>query len=249
MTKFAASLAGHQGFETMALQEESHTEAYFGHLGRARELSQRAEDNAKREGDGATAANIHAAAAVLEARFGNLTVARQLAAAAPLSGDAGMAAALAGDTDLATKMVERLASHSPAGGFFSKVWLPQVRAAIESKQGNLRRAVELLEPAAVYEAGWSERYASAYLRGQVYLDAHRGQEAVAEFQKVLDHRGVVLNSVIGALSHLQVGRAYAMSGDIAKARVAYQDFLTLWKDADPDIPILKQAKAEYAKLQ
>jgi hypothetical protein len=90
---------------------------------------------------------------------------------------------------------------------------------------------------------------AAYLRGQAFLDAHRGQEAAAEFLKILDHRGVVLNSVIGALAHLQVGRAYVLQGDIAKASAAYQDFLTLWKDADPDIPVLKQAKAEYAKLQ
>jgi tetratricopeptide (TPR) repeat protein len=87
-----------------------------------------------------------------------------------------------------------------------------------------------------------------YVRGEAYLAAHRGGEAAAEFQKILDHRGIVLNEPIGALAHLQLGRAYALQGDTAKARAAYQDFLTLWKDADPDIPILKQAKAEYAKL-
>ena len=102
---------------------------------------------------------------------------------------------------------------------------------------------------AAYEAGWFDNFMAASLRGQAYLDANRGQEAAAEFQKIIDHRGVVLNSVIGALAHLQLGRAYAMQGDTNKARAAYQDFLTLWKDADPDIPILKQAKAEYAKLQ
>jgi eukaryotic-like serine/threonine-protein kinase len=86
-------------------------------------------------------------------------------------------------------------------------------------------------------------------RRRDYLAAHQGSEAVVEFQKILDHRGIVLNSPIGALAHLQLGRAYAMQGDTAKAKAAYQDFLALWKDADPDIPILKQAKAEYAKLQ
>ena len=89
----------------------------------------------------------------------------------------------------------------------------------------------------------------AYLRGQAYLLEHNGTAAVAEFQKLLDHRGIVLNSVTGSLAHLQLGRAYAISGDTGKAKSAYKDFLTLWKDADPDIPILKQAKAEYAKLQ
>jgi tetratricopeptide (TPR) repeat protein len=87
------------------------------------------------------------------------------------------------------------------------------------------------------------------VRGEAYLAAHQGNEAAAEFQKILDHRRIVLNSPIGALAHLQLGRAYALQGDTAKAKTAYQDFLTLWKDADPDIPILKQAKAEYAKLQ
>ena len=88
-----------------------------------------------------------------------------------------------------------------------------------------------------------------YVRGQAYLLAHNGTAVATEFQKLLDHRGIVLNFVTGALAHLQLGRAYAMAGDTAKAKAAYQDFLTLWKDADPDIPILKQAKAEYAKLQ
>ena len=88
-----------------------------------------------------------------------------------------------------------------------------------------------------------------YVRGEAYLAAHQGSEAAAEFQKILDHRGIVLNEPIGALAHLQIGRAYAMQGDTAKARAAYQDFLTLWKDADPDIPILKEAKSEYAKLK
>ena len=87
------------------------------------------------------------------------------------------------------------------------------------------------------------------MRGEAYLAAHQGTEAAAEFKKILDHRGIVVNDPIGALAHLQIGRAYAMQGDTAKARAAYQDFLTLWKDADPDIPILKEAKAEYAKLQ
>jgi hypothetical protein len=88
-----------------------------------------------------------------------------------------------------------------------------------------------------------------YVRGEAYLAAHQGKEAAAEFQKILDHRGIVVNEPIGALAHLQFGRAYAMQGNTAKAKAAYKDFLTLWKDADPDIPILKEAKAEYAKLQ
>jgi len=87
------------------------------------------------------------------------------------------------------------------------------------------------------------------MRGEAYLAAHQGAEAAAEFQKILDHRGIVVSDPIGALAFWQLGRAYAMQGDTAKSKAAYQDFLRLWKDADPDIPILKQAKAEYAKLQ
>jgi hypothetical protein len=110
-----------------------------------------------------------------------------------------------------------------------------------------------LETAAPYELGvplmQTGTLYPAYVRGQAYLLAHNGGAAVTEFQKLLDHRGIVLNFVTAALVHLQIGRAYAMSGDTAKAKAAYQDFLALWKDADPDIPILKQARAEYAKLQ
>ena len=106
-----------------------------------------------------------------------------------------------------------------------------------------------LEAIAPYELFDGGRLFPAYLRGETYLLKHDGRTAVAEFQKILDHEGIVSNFVLGALAHLQLGRAYAMAGDTAKAKGGYQDFLTLWKDADPDIPILKQAKAEYAKLQ
>jgi serine/threonine protein kinase/Flp pilus assembly protein TadD len=250
LTKLAASLAGQPGFEKLALSGQSDTEAYFGRLGRAREFSKQAKDLALGEGDRATAADSESNAAWLEAQLGNSTGARQHAAAADqLGGQAAMALALAGDTDSATKMADRLASQTPRGGYANKVRLPEIRAAIELKRGNPTQAVELLAPVAPFEAGWFDRYTPAYLRGQAYLVAHRSHEAAAEFQKILDHRGVVLNIVIGALAHLQIGRAYAMQGDTAKAKAAYQDFLTLWKDADPDIPILKQAKAEYAKLQ
>jgi uncharacterized protein YfaS (alpha-2-macroglobulin family) len=108
--------------------------------------------------------------------------------------------------------------------------------------------LELLAPEALYDAGWLELYMFAYVRGEAYLLEHRGQEAAAEFQKIVDHRGIVLNEPYGAVARLELGRAYTLQGDTSKARSAYQNFLTLWKDADPDIPILKQAKIEYAKL-
>ena len=110
-----------------------------------------------------------------------------------------------------------------------------------------------LEAAAPYELGLAGTFINyvypAYVRGQAYLLGHNGAAAAAEFQKLLDHRGIVQNFVTGSLAHLQIGRAYAIAGDTAKAKAACQDFLTLWKDADPDLPILKEAKAEYAKLQ
>jgi len=123
-------------------------------------------------------------------------------------------------------------------------------------RNNLAKALELLHAATSYELGsplptpeWGGLLYPAYVRGQVYLRLHQGSEAAAEFQKFLDHRGIVGNCPLGALAHLQIGRAYALQGDTAKARAAYQDFLTLWKDSDTDIPILIAAKAEYAKLK
>ena len=111
------------------------------------------------------------------------------------------------------------------------------------------KAIETLRTAEAYELSESGRLYPVYVRGEAYLAAHQGNEAAGEFQKILDHRGVVQNLPIGAPAHLQIGRAYAMQGDTAKAKAAYQDFLTLWKDADPDIPVLIAAKAEYAKLK
>ncbi len=132
-------------------------------------------------------------------------------------------------------------------------WLPTINAAIEISKSNSPQAIVDLEAAAPYELGGAGVFINyvypAYVRGQAYLAAHNGTAAVAEFQKLLDQKGIVENFVTGALAHLQIGRAYAMAGEIAKAEVAYQDFLGLWKDADPDIPILKQAKTEQAKLQ
>jgi len=135
-------------------------------------------------------------------------------------------------------------------------YLPTLRAKLALSRGNAPEAIENLRTAMPYELGqttsstygWTALY-PAFVRGEAYLAAHQGSEAAAEFQKILDQRGIVLNEPIGALAHLQLGRAYVLAGDKDKARTAYKDFLTLWKDADSDIPILKQAKAEFAKLQ
>ena len=135
-------------------------------------------------------------------------------------------------------------------------YLPTIRAKLALDRSKPQEALEILKAAAPYELGlpslsfynWPNLY-PIYVRGEAYLAAHQGREAAVEFQKILDHRGVVLNEPIGALAHLQLARAYSLQGNTTKARAAYQDFLTLWKDADSDIPILKQAKAEYAKLR
>jgi tetratricopeptide (TPR) repeat protein len=173
--------------------------------------------------------------------------------------DVKVAAALTlariGDAPRAKGLAEELEKSYPTNTGLKLFWLPTINAAIDLSRGNSSEALMELEAAAPYELGYQGPMQTpgtlypAYVRGQAYLLAHNGVSAGAEFQKLLDHRGIVTNFVTGAVAHLQLGRAYAMSGDTAKAKSAYQDFLALWKDADPDVPILIAAKAEYAKLK
>jgi eukaryotic-like serine/threonine-protein kinase len=149
----------------------------------------------------------------------------------------------------ASKLINSFEIHAASDVPLRNIRLPELLAIIELKRGNSMRALELLAPVKRYEEGWSDGYWAAYLRGQAYLVSRQGQDAVREFQKILDHSGVVLNSLFAALAHVGLARAYILQGDAAKAKAAYQDFLTLWKDPDPDIPILKGATAEHAKLQ
>jgi tetratricopeptide (TPR) repeat protein len=164
--------------------------------------------------------------------------------------------AYAGDTGHAQGLTEELNKRFPEATTVQFNYLPTVRAKLELNRRDSSEALEMLRAALPYELGettfsgehaWNGLY-PVFVRGEAYLAARQGSEAAAEFQKILDHRGIVWNSPIGALAHLQLGRAYAMQGDTAKARASYNDFLTLWKNADPDIPILKQVKAEYAEL-
>jgi predicted Zn-dependent protease len=162
-----------------------------------------------------------------------------------------LALALAKDANRAQLLADDLDKRFPEDTIIQFNYLPATRAQIALIHNDSSRAIEALQPAAAYELGNPSGAIAVYpvyVRGEAYLAAHRGSEAAAEFQKILDHRELVVNEPIGALAHLQIGRAYVLQGDTRKARAAYQDFLTLWKDADPDIPILK-AKAEYAKLQ
>jgi tetratricopeptide (TPR) repeat protein len=141
----------------------------------------------------------------------------------------------------------------PLDTLVQRYWLPTIRAAVALQRKDPNRAVELLKAASMIELGCPTSLGvvlfPAYLRGEAYLMLHDGNRAAAEFQKFIDHYGLVGNFPWGALARLGIARAYAMQGDTAKAKAAYQDFLTLWKDADPEIPIYKQAKAEYAQLQ
>jgi|CZKS01.1.fsa_nt_gi tetratricopeptide (TPR) repeat protein len=238
--------------------------AYSGHLQQARRMARRAADLAEHSAQREKAALFETGSALREALFGNAPAARRSAMAAlELSKElyveygAAFALALSGDSSwsqaLATDLERRFGEDTSVR--FS--YLPALRARLALNHGEPSKAIELLQIAAPYELGeprsaihgnFGALY-PVYVRGEAYLASHQGSEAAAEFQKILDHRGIVVSDPIGALAHLQLGRALALSGDKTKAKKSYQDFLTLWKDADPDIPILKQAKAEYASLQ
>jgi eukaryotic-like serine/threonine-protein kinase len=161
--------------------------------------------------------------------------------------------AQSGDSAVAEKLAAELDRNFPSDTLVQKYWLPTIRAAVALYQKNPSLAVEQLQAASAIELGSPTPVTvflcPVYLRGEAYLALHDGNRAAAEFQKFIDHRGLVSNFPWGALARLGLARAYAMQSDTAKAKAAYQDFLTVWKDADPDIPILKEAKAEYAKLQ
>jgi pentatricopeptide repeat protein len=243
------------------LWAQSDTEAYFGHLKKTRELSGRTAEASHHNDQKESAAEWRMDSALREAEFGNpdrarqeTTSALQLASTRDVQTLAALALARAGDTARARKMADELAREFPMNTMLNGYWLPTIRAAIEIERKNPTGAVELLQAASTYELGgpppiFSGTLYPVYVRGQAELLLHHGSEAAAEFQKFLDHPGIVLNYHTGALAHLGLARAYVLQGDTAKARAAYQDFLTLWKDADPDIPILISAKAEYAKLQ
>jgi DNA-binding winged helix-turn-helix (wHTH) protein/tetratricopeptide (TPR) repeat protein len=263
MARQGASAIGKPGEEDLLLAMEADTAAYFGHVGNARNFSQRAVVSAERAGEKETAAGYYAVSALREALVGDGYGARQLAATAMRhsSGrevDYGVALALAfaGETNRAQVLTDDLAKRYPEDTIVQFNYLPTLRAKIALSRSNPQQALDILVAADPYELGlpaysfynWPNLY-PVYVRGEVYLAAHQGGEAATEFRKILDHRGIVLNEPIGALAHLQLGRAYAMEGEISKAKSAYRDFLTLWKDADPDISVLKQAEAEYAKLQ
>ena len=245
------------------LNMEGDTAAYSGRLNDAREFSRRAMDNAKRAGEKDAPALYSGTSALREAWFGNTGEARRHAALAlnlstgrDLQYFAALAFAYARDDARAKALVDDLDKSYPEDTIVQFNYLPTVRGRLALNRGDASAGLASLGVAIPYELGgtraidlkWTAMF-PVFVRGEAYLAAHKGSEAAAEFQKILDHRGLVLNQPIGAVAHLGLGRAYMLQGDIPKAKAAYQDFLALWKDADPDIPILKQAKAEYAKLR
>ena len=258
--------AGKPGAEDLLLAMEAHTADYAGHLQKGRDFSRRAVSSAERADEKEAAALYEADAAQWEALFGFVAEARERAGAAlaKWSGrdvEYGAALALAFAEDAGGKQAEiekladDLARRFPEDTVVRFNYLPTLRAQIAVNRDHPSKAIEALQASVPYELGTSGGLGfppamfPVYVRGTAYLAAHQGKEAAAEFQKILDNRTVVLNVPIGALAYLGLGRAYILQRDTAKARAAFQDFLTLWKDADPDTPILIAAKAEYAKLK
>jgi len=261
MAQHVAWGAGKPGDEDPLLAAQSDTEGYYGRLAAARDFARRAVDSAVRADSKETASLWQANGALREAEFGNAAQARQAAnAALSLSPGrdvkvlAAVAFARAGDIPHARALADELEKTYPTNTTLKLYWFPIVRAAIALGNQKPSDAVVALEAVAPYEFGEPPPFQigtiyAAYIRGEAYLASHDGATAAREFQKFLDHRGLVVNYPLASLARLGLARAYALSGDTAKAKATYQDFLKLWKDADPDIPVLKEAKAEYAKPQ
>ena len=261
MAQHVAWGAGKPGDEDPLLATQSDTEGYYGRLAAARDFARRAVDSAVRADSKETAALWQAIGALREAEFGNSGQARQAASAAVTLSPgrdvkvlAAVAFARAGDIPHARALADELEKAYPTNTTLKLYWFPIVRASIALGSQKPDDAMVALEAVAPYEFGEPPPFQigtmyAPYIRGEAYLANHNGAAAAREFQKFLDHRGLVVNYPLASLAHLGLARAYALSGDTAKAKTAYQDFFTLWKDADPEIPILKEAKTEYAKLQ
>jgi serine/threonine protein kinase/tetratricopeptide (TPR) repeat protein len=256
MMALASAAMGKPGTEDLLLALQADTEGWYGRLKEARELTRRAMDSAQRNDTNERAASYQAGAALREVESGNRKQARVEAyAALELAWDSrtramsALALARAGDSAAAEKLVTELDKAFPLDTLVQRYWLPTILAGVALQHKDPNRAIELLKATNTIELSDAGTLCPVYLRGEAYLMLHDGNHAAAEFQKFIDHRGLVVNFPWGALARLGLARAYALQGDTTKAHSAYQDFLTLWKDADPDVPLLKEAKAEYAKLQ
>jgi tetratricopeptide (TPR) repeat protein len=247
---------------------EAFVAAYTGHLKEAETTARRAVDLARQAGQPERAALFESASVLWDALFGNTGAATHRAATGrertlQPSPDretqyaAALALALAGESSRPEAVANGLEKRFPEDTSVRFSYVPVLRALAALNRHEPAKAIDSLQTSAVYELGLPRTTMHGnfgalypvYVRGLAYLDARQGREATAEFQKIIDHRGLVINDPIGALAHLQIGRAYALSGDNTKAKSAYQDFLTLWKDADAGIPIFKEARSEFARLQ
>src|SRR3984957_9265568 len=262
MERQMARSAGQPGEDELS-GLEAETIAYSGRLRNSQEASRRAMESAERAGEKEAAATYLALSALRDALFGDADEARRRAvftmtrsSGRDVQYGAALAFAYTGDDGRALALADDLNKRFPEDTLVQSNFLPVLRAKVALIRGNGSEAVEILRAATASELGvttastfgWTGMR-PVFVRGEAYLAARQGGEAASEFQKILDHRGIVVNEPIGALAHLGLARAYVLQGDTAKAKAAYQDFLTLWKDADPDIPVLIAAKAEYAKLQ
>ena len=260
LAQLLAAAMGKPGAEELMLAYQADTEAWYGKLKKARELTLQAMESAQHDDAKEAAAMYQAAAALREVESGNRTQALADATAAvklapnrDVKAMAGLAMARAGDTAGSEKLAAELDKTFPLDTLVQRYWLPGIQAAVALQRKDPKRAIEILRATATIELGQPTQVVvflcPVYLRGEAYLMLRDGPAAAAEFQKFIDHRGEVVNFQWGVLARLGLARAYAAQGDKARARTAYQEFLTIWKDADADVPILTEAKAEYAKLQ
>jgi eukaryotic-like serine/threonine-protein kinase len=261
MAQLVSAAMGKPGAEDLMLATQAGTEGWCGKLKNAHELTRRAMDSAQHRDAKEAAAAYQAAAALREVESGNRERARAEAHAALNLGPnrevrvmAALALARAGDTAGAEKLAVELDKAFPLDTLVQRYWLPTIRAGVALERRDAKRAIDLLKTVRMIElSGLTGDLAifmsPVFVRGEAYLMLHDGNAAVAEFQKFIDHRGLVVNSPWGALGWLGLARAYALQGNTAKARAAYEGLLTLWKDADPDLPVLTQAQQEYAKLK
>jgi Tfp pilus assembly protein PilF len=236
----------------------SRVEAYYGHFREARHLTEQAINLAAKSDAFAPSQRI-VVEALREVEVGNSAQAQRVAAKAPAIAPnrntqlvLALVFAQSGDLGQAQKLTDALSHDAPLDTMIHNYCLPTIRAAMKLRENDPAAAVKILRPTVKYDLAYPASFNGlypAYIRGLAYLQMGEGRLAAAEFQKLLDHPGIVGRDVTGALSHLQLARAQKMIGDQAAARKSYEDFLTLWKDADSDIPIYQQAKAEYAKLR